>query len=150
MDYSCYVNKGTWVSQQKYRRRSSDPSIFDYVEGLFRFVVETDQPDDHGTVVDLAGIAIPEQIPILINFRNADLICYCKVWVAGGLLICEAMLEDCYLDFYPAIGFSAIKYRTIEGKKYHEQIKLYCVGLCVKPNLNPTIKTIREQIKEQG
>lgn len=150
MDYRCYVNKGDWVSQQVYRRRDSDPTILDYVEGQVRFIVETDQPDEDGTTIDLAGIVIKDKIPVLMNFRRNTIVTSSKVWVAGGLLMCEAMLEDRYLDYNPAIGFSVVKWHEIDGKRHYLQIRLDAIGLCEKPNLNPKIKTIREQIKEQA
>jgi hypothetical protein len=150
--FFCYLNMGEWVSKHTYREDLLNPSFFDHVCADYRFIVETDQPDEQGTVINLDGIEIGATTPICLNFGRdlKDVIGHAHVWGFAGKLWCQAELLDKFLDLNPAIGFEVIKWENRPTGKYYDRIKLFSIGLCTAPNLNPAIKTIREQLKSQG
>lgn len=109
------------------------------------FTVETSQPDCHGDIVNLDGVHIPERVPVTLEWDHAKLIGVGSVVKEGDELKATVDIDDRYLDGYPAIGFSAIKYKTNGKGKTFEEVKLYEVSISGRPNANPDIKTIREQ-----
>lgn len=114
------------------------------------FIVETDQPDCDGSVIHLDGIKFHNPIQCWDNFKTniAPVALNCNFQIADGKLYCTTDVPDDYLDRFPAIGFTVIKQtKTLSGIVY-ESIVLYNIGLCDKPNLNPNIKTIRQQIQD--
>lgn len=106
-------------------------------------------PDSNGDIILLDGVRIPKEVAVTHNFRSHEQIGVATVTKEGDKLIAVAIIEDKHLDLYPAIGFSVVKYRTIDTGKVYEEVDLQWIGLCEKPNLNPDIKTIREQQNDQ-
>lgn len=147
--YNCFVNMGSWVSKHTYKEALTNTPIFEHYCAEYRFVVETDQPDEQGTIINLGGIEIRGTIPVCLNFGRhiKDIIGHGNVGISGGKLWCQAELRNEHIDLYPAIGFEVIKWEKRPTGKYYDSIKLFSIGLCIAPNLNPTIKTVREQIQ---
>lgn len=149
--FHCYVNMNSWVSKHTYHEegRCLGATNFRHYSQVCRFVVETDQPDENGTTINLAGVENMDNLPILFNFSMdiKDVITYCKVWHHDGKLICEADLQDKWLDLNPAIGFQAIDYKVQPVGRHYNKVKLFAVGLCTNQNLNPSIKTVRDQMQ---
>lgn len=150
MTYSCFVNMGEWVSEHRYKQSYNDSHIFVHESGDYRFIVETDQPDEEGTVINLDGIEAKDRTLININFDLSPKMTLGKAntYVLNNALWCQCRLKIEHLDLYPAIGFEVIKWEQRPEGKYYEQIRLQQIGLCDKPNLNPNIKTIRQQIQD--
>lgn len=116
----------------------------------YTFTIETAQPDSHGDTVLLDGVQLHDNIRVLHNFRRDQLIATVPVvFRDGDVLKCTAEIPDEYLDKYPAIGFQVQRWSWGSNGRIYERIKLFAVGLCDEPNLNPSIKTIREQINHQ-
>jgi hypothetical protein len=113
------------------------------------FIVETAMPDSNGDIVLLDGVRIPKEVAVTHNFSADEQIGVATVKKEGDKLVAIADIDDKHLDLYPAIGFSVVKYRTIDTGKVYEEVDLQWIGLCEKQNLNPDIKTIREQTKDQ-
>ena len=151
--FTPYISMGSWVSEHRYIESPTDRCVFIHESGEYRFIVETDQPDEDGTTIDLSGIEMKDKTPISLNFSRdiKDVVGSAKLWVYEGNLWCQARLKNDVLDLYPAIGFSIISWEDRPDKtKHYSAIKISQIGLCVKPNLNPTIKTVREQIQAQS
>jgi hypothetical protein len=114
------------------------------------FIIETAFPDSDGNIIVLEGMKIPSKVIITDNFqKDAPPIGTAEVVKDGDYLKATAEIPDQYLDRYPAIGFQIRKYRTIDTGKVYEETILEQVGLCEKENLNPDIKTIKEQTDGQ-
>lgn len=112
------------------------------------FTIETNKPDGNGDIINLDGVHIPARVPVTLEWDHSKLIGMSTVGRVGDELKATADIDDRYLDAYPAIGFSAINYKTSKtGCKVYEEIKLYEVSLSSRPNANPDIKSIREQIE---
>jgi hypothetical protein len=109
------------------------------------FTVETNKPDSNGDIVNLDGVHIPDKVPVTVDWDHSKFIGMASVTIEGEELKATAEIPDKYLDAYPAIGFTAIKYNTNGKGKTFEKVKLYEVSICARPNANPDIKTIREQ-----
>jgi len=113
------------------------------------FTVETGKPDSHGDIINLDGVKIPDKVPVTIEWDHQRFIGNSIVSKEGDELKATAEIPDKFLDAYPAIGFTAIKYETMEGGgKRFDEMKLYEVSLSSRPNANPDIKTIREQTEK--
>lgn len=114
------------------------------------FIIETAFPDSQGNVVLFEGMKIPSKVLITDNFqKDAPPIGTAEVVIDGNYLKATAEIPDQYIDRYPAIGFQIRKYHTIETGKVYEESILEWIGLCENANLNPEIKTIREQTEGQ-
>lgn len=151
--FSTFVGMNGWVSEHRYIESHTDRCLFLHESGEYRFIVETDQPDEDGTTIDLSGIEVREVTHISLNFSREikDVVGHAKLWVHNGSVWCQARLKNDVLDLYPAIGFSIISWEDRPDKtKHYTAIKIFQIGLCVKPNLNPAIKTVREQIQAQS
>jgi hypothetical protein len=110
------------------------------------FIIETAFPDSQGNIILFEGMKIPSKVLMTDNFqRDVPPIGAAEVVIDGNYLKATAEIPDQYLDRYPAIGFQICKYRTIETGVVYEESILEWVGLCDKANVNPDIKTIKEQ-----
>lgn len=109
------------------------------------FTIETGQIDGNGDIIILDGVHIPERVPVTLEWDHSKLIGMASVKREGDQLTATAEIDDRYLNGYPAIGFTAIKYKSNRIGKTFEEIKLYEVSICSQPNANPDIKTIHEQ-----
>lgn len=109
------------------------------------FIIETSKPDKNGDIINLAGVHIPDKVPVTVEWDHSKFIGMAKVVNKGGVLKATAEMPDELLTGYPAIGFMPIKYEDNgKGKTFHE-IKLYEVSVTTRPNTNPDIKSIYEQ-----
>lgn len=111
------------------------------------FTVETGQVDGNGDIINLDGVKIPDKVIMIRNFDTSDVVGVAQVKREGYKLKAIAEVPDNLLDHFPAIGFKIIKQRQEGDCRVFEEIELQSVGLSDKPNTNPDIKTIREQIE---
>jgi len=150
--FYCYVNMGEWTSKHTYLEDVANRNAFNHYAQECVFVIETEDADSEGTVIDLDGIEHKETVPICLNFGRdiKDVVGRGYVWVKEGQLWCKAELNIKHLDLYPAIGFEVVEWEETPTGKHYKRVKLFCIGVCNKENLNPSIKTISEQIKDQS
>lgn len=114
------------------------------------FIIETAFPDSNGDIILFEGMKIPNQVTITDNFqKDVPPIGVAEVVQDGSYLKATAEIPDQYLDRFPAIGVQIRKCKTIDTGKVYEETILEWVGLCENANLNPDIKTIREQTEGQ-
>ena len=113
------------------------------------FIVETNKPDSNGDIINFEGLAIKDKTPILRAFNNAQVLGQASLKVEGEYLIAEAEILDRFeneiLDTYPAIGFKILQEHKEGSNRIIDNAKVLAVGLSPQPNVNPDIKTIRDQ-----
>lgn len=115
---------------------------------MISFIAERGNPGSDGTVVDLVGLGLPDRPLVLTtNFDAMQVVASCVASkVPEGLLV-EADVPDRLLDYYPAIGFSVEQSEPNEhGGRTVTACTLRSVSLGASPNVDPAIKTLREQI----
>jgi hypothetical protein len=110
------------------------------------FTIETANPDSNGDIVNLAGIEIPEKVFLMREFNHSSPLGLVEVIKTEDRLLATADIPDELLDCYPAIGFQVIKSHQDGKYRVFDEVKLRYVSLGKKPNPNPDIKTIREQL----
>lgn len=107
------------------------------------------KPDSNGDVIMPGAIKIPDKVPVFREFKHEIPLAFAEVKIEGEEVKATAEIPDELMDAYPAIGFQSLESEVVGGIRRHTSIKLYSVGLCAQPNVNPDIKTIREQTNGQ-
>ncbi len=115
-----------------------------------KILVESGLPDVDGNVVSLENITIPDDVVVLLDFKEDQPICRCVITKENESLFAELDCPEKYHALYPAICFSHSGSETIETESGFKTVWknpiIRSLGLCGSPNLNPEIKTIRDQI----
>lgn len=108
------------------------------------FIAEQGYDDSNGFVLDLNGMQIPSAFPITKNFdKDEPIVGIGFAKVVDGKLIVTAELPDSLLDGWPAIQIEIPNSET--DCKILKSCNLISVAVCSQPNVDPEIKTIREQ-----
>lgn len=94
-------------------------------------------------------------VPMLLDHDPKKYITYmqarCEYNENGELIADLPTIVIDYADLYPSIGFVIEKtYTTSTGQRIITKGKLVAIGLSATPNIDPSIKTIREQLEEQS
>jgi hypothetical protein len=112
------------------------------------FLAECGNPGADGITLDLAHLGLPKHFAkLLTNFNASELIGLCKVSKAPDGLLVEAEVPEQLLDCYPAIGFKVLESKPNEhGGRDITASTLLAVSLSATPNVDSSIKTLREQL----
>jgi hypothetical protein len=112
------------------------------------FIAERGNPGADGLAIDLVGIRLPERpVKLLANFNTSELVGFCKVSIVPNGLLVETEVPEQLLDAYPAIGYHVLESKPDElGGHAITACTLQAVSLSATPNVDPAIKTIREQL----
>jgi len=114
------------------------------------FMIATGSIDGDGDKIMPGSLKMPKDKKVLIlkgfdstkKLGEVD-----SVVEKKGKYIATAHLKDRVENLYPAIGFDILKYHMDGDIRVIDEMKLYCVGLCVSPSVDKSIKTIGEQCK---
>jgi hypothetical protein len=112
------------------------------------FIAERGNPGADGMAVDLAGIRLSDRpVKLLSNFNATQIVGFCKVSIVPDGLLVETEVPEQLLDAYPAIGYHVLESKSDElGGCAITACTLQAVSLSANPNVDPAIKTIREQL----
>jgi hypothetical protein len=113
----------------------------------YTFTIVTNQPDQQGDVLNLAGLVLPRKVILTKNFEHNYPLDICEIHNNGSELKAIAEIPDELLDYTPAIGFELLESHKEGSTRVIDKFKLWQVGLSNGPNVDPSIKSIREQIK---
>jgi hypothetical protein len=109
------------------------------------FTIATDNPDQQGDVLNLAGLVLPRQVLLTKDFEHHYPLDVCEIHNNGNELKAIADVPDFLLDYTPAIGFELLESHKEGDRRVIDKFKLWQVGLTNGPNVDPSIKSIREQ-----
>lgn len=115
------------------------------------FTIATGQVDSHGDIFTPGCFGERGSATLIKGFsmKAEDYLGTAETKTEGDALVAEADIPEWCLDLYPAVGFKTLQCREEGGVRVIEKATLICVGLCVAPNADPNIKTIREQLGEK-
>jgi hypothetical protein len=113
----------------------------------YKFTIATGHVDSQGNLFAPGSLKIPDKPLILTrNFDFTHPIGTCMLTREGDNIKCEAEIDENTLDTYPAISFSVgASYTDEDGIRHITDAKIVSASICMYPNTDPTIKTIREQ-----
>lgn len=117
--------------------------------------VLTSEVDSQMDKFDVKNIEFPNVVPLTeaLNHEFMENLGTCELYKDNDKLKANIELPDKdFNDFYPAIQFTYDR-KDVEldesiGVFKYNNIKLEAVGLCTSGNVDKSIKTIGEQIKE--
>lgn len=110
--------------------------------------VATQHVDSDGDRIMPGAIkGLPKKVLLTHNFNPNEPLGHAVVDEECGELkaAIPAELAESHAAFYPAIGFSLVKWHDENGVRVIDEMKLHTVALCEKPNIDLTIKPIGEQ-----
>jgi hypothetical protein len=112
------------------------------------FTVATGQLDSQGDIIKIDGIKMPDKIQVIETFDTSKIVGEAELKRESSTIKAIAEIPDHYLDSYPAIGFELIRYHMDGDTRVIDEMKLHHIGISANPNVDPLIKTIREQTEE--
>lgn len=107
------------------------------IQHINDIVVERGYDAGDGNTIDVTKLAIPPVTPIQVNAQGAA-VGRADISIVDGVLMADltVQLEDCsYL--YPAVGVKSNR---------HDGFRLEKIVLSSSPNIDPSIRTIGEQV----
>ena len=111
-------------------------------------IIEKGNKGDDDMAIDPRGIKIGlTPINVMKDFDEDEIIGTAVPFLEDGVLKAKFKLDKGkFDDLYPAIGYIPI-YKPLKNGRHHMTgVELLTVSLCNKPNMDPTIKSIGEQI----
>ena len=113
-----------------------------------KILTECGNVSDDKVQINLNGLYLPIGVMMYKNFDTREPLGFTHPELIDGKLyinIYKEIIED-WVNYYPAIGFS-IKESFMKNEIMHvHRSILISIGLCDKPNVDESIKSIGEQI----
>lgn len=112
------------------------------------FTVETGKADQEGNAVTFETL-VPKKVALTNGFDFENPIGEADIFLEEGVIKATTEIPDDFLDGYPAIGFKIKEGDTIpndDGGVTYKNVEILSIGVVVGPNVDPAIKTFREQI----
>jgi len=114
------------------------------------FIVEAGRRDSSGDIILLRGIRNPnDKVPLLREFDTSKSLGSATLKL-GDVLRATADIEDEHLDLVPAIHYEIGKddyeYNAEEYTTTIKRCRIHSVGLCMKPNSDKQILSLRDQL----
>jgi hypothetical protein len=111
-----------------------------------RITIATGALDSQGDILDLKGVKFAAAIPVTKNFRLDHYMGEAEnISIEGNELKADIDIPETGQVLFPAIGFS-MKEADWEidenGNRRIKSFKIYGVGLCDSPNVDPNVPPI--------
>lgn len=105
--------------------------------------IATDKPDARGDILKLDGVRFKNPVQLTKDFKEP--VGEAEVSISGNEIKAAFEVPNGMEHAYPAIGFQVLKSHEENGVRHLDEIKLHYVGLSFSPNVDPDIKTIKDQ-----